>query len=104
MRKVFICTSCKFPYADAPVSQCDCIPKKQEYEIGYIVDASFLDTFESTRSSVNLDLLRYLTQSRAGSAVVQDFVTTEIERLTNLKMLLDTARIQKEVLDEDSYT
>lgn len=103
MRKVFICKSCKYPYPDAPVSQCDCVPTKQEYEIGYIVDASFLETFESTRSSVNFDLLHYLTMEKKGSPN-SEVIAKEIERLQTLKMLIETAALQKEVLDEDSYT
>lgn len=30
-RAVYICTSCAGVYADAPVSQCDCMPDKNEF-------------------------------------------------------------------------
>ena len=30
-RAVYICTSCAGVYADAPVSQCDCLPDKNEF-------------------------------------------------------------------------
>lgn len=34
-RKVYVCTKCGFVYCDAPVTQCDCMPDKQEFYTGF---------------------------------------------------------------------
>lgn len=35
-RKAYVCKSCGGVYADDPVSQCDCMPEKNEFYIGTI--------------------------------------------------------------------
>ena len=34
-RKVFVCANCDFIYCDAPVTQCDCMPDKQKFYVGF---------------------------------------------------------------------